>query len=63
VVGIFNRGLGSANVALPFKEIGVSGRVDAYNLWGQKDMGLIKNGYQVQVLQQDAVMLKLTATK
>ena len=63
VVGIFNRGLGSATVALPFKEIGVSGTVDAYDLWAQKGLGPIKSGYQVQVVQQGAVMLKLTAAK
>ncbi len=63
VVGIFNRGLGNATVALPFKQIGISGTVDAYNLWNQKDLGLIKSGYQVQVLQQDAVMLELNPSK
>jgi alpha-galactosidase len=63
VVGVFNRVLGNASVPLPFNLIGVSGTVDAFDLWSGKDLGNIQTGYLVSVPGMDAVMLKLTRAK
>jgi alpha-galactosidase len=63
VVGVFNLGLGSANVSLPFTLLGLSGTVDAYDLWAEKDLGNIQTGYVVVVDGLDAMMLKLTPQK
>jgi len=63
VVGVFNRVLGNASVPLPFNLIGVSGTVDAFDLWSGKDLGNIQTGYLVSVPGMDAVMLKLTPAK
>jgi alpha-galactosidase len=63
VVGVFNRVLGDAAIALPFGKIGVHGPVDAFNLWSGKDLGNIQNGHKVELLGFSAVMLKLTPVK
>jgi alpha-galactosidase len=63
VVGVFNRVLGNATIALPFGKIGVQGPVDAFNLWSGKDLGNIQNGHKVELLGFSAVMLKLTPVK
>lgn len=63
VVGLFNRVNGTVSVPLPFNLIGVTGTVDAFDLWADKDLGNIKDGYKVQVAGFNAVMLKLTPAK
>ncbi len=63
VVGVFNRVLGTVSVPLPFKLIGVTGTVDAFDLWAQKDLGNIQDGYKVQLASFSAAMLKLTPKK
>ena len=63
VVGVFNRVIGNASVPLPFNLIGVSGTVDAFDLWSGKDLGNIQTGYPVSVPGMDAAMLKLTPTQ
>jgi alpha-galactosidase len=63
VVGIFNKVTGTVTVDLPFKAIGVSGTVDAYDLWAGKDLGNIQDGHPVVVVGFNGVMLKLTPAK
>jgi alpha-galactosidase len=62
-VGVFNHVSGSAPVPLPFGLIGVSGQVDAINMWSGKDLGSISDGYVANVPPFDVVMLKLTPQK
>jgi alpha-galactosidase len=63
VVGVFNRVIGNAIVALPFQDIGITGTVNAINLWTGKHLGNIHDGYKVTVAGMDAVMIKLTPAK
>jgi alpha-galactosidase len=62
-VGVFNRVQGAVWIALPFHAIGVTGQVAARDLWKHKDLGLIQDGYKVQVATYGATVLKLTPKK
>ena len=62
-VGVFNHVSGAAPVALPFSLIGVSGQVDAIDMWSGKNLGSISDGYVANVPPFDVVMLKLTPQK
>jgi len=63
VVAVFNRVMGTVTVGLPFKQIGLTGEADAFDLWAEKDLGDISDGYPVKVLGHDAAMLRLTPVK
>jgi alpha-galactosidase len=50
-VAIFNRGDRRSDeypVTLRFKDLGVSGSVNARDVWGQKDLGKIADGYKLK---------------
>jgi len=63
VVGLFNRVADTVYIDLSFSLVGVKGSVDAFDLWQQKDLGIIKNHRAVQVAGYGATMLKLTMTE
>jgi alpha-galactosidase len=58
-VAVFNRDLGTTPIPLRFKQIGVTGPIDARDLWSHTDLGLIKDGYVVRVPVHGAASLKL----
>jgi alpha-galactosidase len=62
-VAIFNRVKDPSTIPLPFKQIGVTGSVDARDLWLHKDLGLIQDGYKVTPVGYGAMLLKLTPKK
>jgi alpha-galactosidase len=59
-VGIFNHVGGTTSIALHFMSLGVSGKVQARDLWNHKDLGLIQDGQPVRVAGHGATVLKLT---
>ena len=59
-VGIFNRVKDPSSIALPFKDIGITGKAKARDLWLHKDLGLIQDGYKVSPVGYGAMLLKLT---
>ncbi len=62
-VGVFNRVKDPTAIALNFKDIGVTGKVEARDLWLHKDLGVIPDGYKVSPVGYGAMLLKLTEKK
>lgn len=58
-VGVFNRGFGTESIPLHFQSLGISGQINARDLWAKKNLGLIKDGYVVNVAGHGAALLKL----
>lgn len=61
-VGIFNRGpITNDPVVLHLKDVGFNGPVHAWDVWAQKDLGVIKDSYSVVVPSRGVVLLRLSA--
>ncbi len=60
-VGIFNRGPVTMYPAtLQLKDVGINGPVHAWDVWGQKDLGVLKGSYSVVVPSRGVVLLRLS---
>lgn len=59
-VGLFNRSKIAAEVAVNWAEMQISGKRSVRNLWSQKDMGVYKEKFSVQVPAQGVVMIKIS---
>jgi alpha-galactosidase len=60
-VGLFNRARIPAEVEVNWGELEISGRHAVRDLWHQKDRGIYKRHYKVQVPAQGVVMVKISA--
>ena len=58
-VGLFNRGKNTAEVAVNWAEIQLSGKHSVRDLWHQKDLGAYKEKFTSQVPAQGVVMIKI----
>ncbi len=59
-VGIFNRSDSTLPVTVKLSDLGISGSVNARDIWQAKDLGKIKNSYTVSVPRHAVVLLRLT---
>lgn len=62
-VGLFNRGKNSADVDVDWADLGISGKYTVRDLWRQKNRGVYKQQYKVQVPAQGVVMVKISSGK
>jgi alpha-galactosidase len=60
-IGLFNRDAAPAEVAIDFKEAGLSGKQVVRDLWRQKDIGKYKDSFKAVVPAQGVIMVLLSA--
>lgn len=58
-VGLFNRGGEAVEVAINWKELGLSGPHKARDLWRQKDLGTFTDGFKATVAPHGVVLIKV----
>jgi alpha-galactosidase len=59
-IGVFNRGVESVTVKLPFSSLGLHGTPIARDLWAGRELGRLQNGYSLTVPRHGVVMLRVT---
>lgn len=59
-VGLFNRGKAATDVVVDWTELEISGKYTVRDLWHQKNRGVYKQQYKVQVPAQGVVMVKIS---
>jgi alpha-galactosidase len=59
-VGIFNRHQKALTAHVDFRKLGVTGSVQARDLWQHKDLGALPQAYNVEVPGHGVLMLRLT---
>jgi len=59
-VGLFNRGKNAAEVVVDWTELQISGKQSVRDLWHQKELGVYKQKFSVQVPSQGVVMVKIS---
>ena len=62
-VGLFNKGKNDVEVKIDWAELNISGKYIVRDLWHQKNIGVYKQQYKVQVPAQGVVMLKISRRK
>lgn len=62
-VGVFNRGETDDSISVSWKDLGISGKWSARDLWVGKDLGNIGDELSVDVPTHGAVLLRLSAGK
>lgn len=63
VVGLFNRGEEPTTVRVTFAELGLTGPQQVRDLWRQKDVESISDGYEVEVARHGAAMIRISAKR
>jgi alpha-galactosidase len=58
-VGLFNRGLRPYEVAVEFRDLGLSGMQPVRDLWQQKDLGSFTDEFKIEVPRHGAVLVKI----
>ena len=62
-VGLFNRGEFPATVKVKWQDLGLSGKQKVRDLWRQKDIGALEDGYSVKISRHGCVLLKVRPAK
>jgi alpha-galactosidase len=62
-VALFNRGLEPRRIEARWTDLGLAGAQPVRNLWEQRDLGIFKGSYAVEVPRHGAVMLKIGRPK
>jgi alpha-galactosidase len=58
-VGLFNRGLGPAQVTARWSDLGIRGRQPVRNLWLRKDLGTFSDSFSATVPRHGVVFVKI----
>ncbi len=59
-VALFNTGSNTAGIALPFKLLGLKGKLTVRDLWKKADQGVFSNQYTQKINAHGAVLLKIS---
>ena len=62
-VGLFNRSPETARVTAAFSDLGLTGSQPVRDLWLQKDIGRVQNGFSADVPRHGAILVKIGQPK
>jgi len=60
-VALFNRSWGREAIAVHWKDLGLSGKQTVRDLWRQKDLGVLADGFETSVPWHGVVLIRVTA--